>query len=188
MYEATVSGATDAMRQTVNTATALYQRDGNEPVSVTDVAKGLKIHKTTALRRVRAALRAGWLVNAEQRKGYPAKLQPGEPLPERAGLPNPEELEGFTTVSDSCTEGATRHEDDIADESGRGCTVAPVTGGDESPGELARLAAWGCRTCHAFEETADYLICEYGGDVLDLSNPEQMQCPKVDPGQPAPAQ
>ncbi len=37
-------------------------------------------------------LKAGWLVNTEDRERRPAKLLPGDPLPPEAGLPEPQEL------------------------------------------------------------------------------------------------
>lgn len=62
MYEATVTGATDEVRAVVTSAISLYSERGKEPVTVTDVAKYLHIHKSTASRRVRTALRGGWLI------------------------------------------------------------------------------------------------------------------------------
>ena len=42
---------------------------------------------------VNRALQGGWLVNRETRKGYPAKLALGAPLPEQvSALPAPERL------------------------------------------------------------------------------------------------
>jgi hypothetical protein len=43
-------------------------------------------------RSVRTATKHGWLINTESRKGYPADLAIGEPLPARTGLPSPDEL------------------------------------------------------------------------------------------------
>jgi hypothetical protein len=44
---------------------------------------------------VRTAIRGGWLVNEETGRGRPAKIHLGEPIPERAGLPTPTELEAL---------------------------------------------------------------------------------------------
>jgi len=49
---------------------------------VTELAEVLKVNKSTALHRVRRATNAGYLVNGESRKNYPAKIGLGEPLPE----------------------------------------------------------------------------------------------------------
>jgi hypothetical protein len=67
-------------------------------VQVTAVAKVLDIDKTSALRRVRVAIEDGYLINLEERKGRPARLTLGDPLPaERSVLPSPEQLtEGGT--------------------------------------------------------------------------------------------
>lgn len=43
-------------------------------------------------RSVRTATKHGWLINTETRKGYPADLAIGEPLPSRTGLPPPDEI------------------------------------------------------------------------------------------------
>jgi hypothetical protein len=52
-----------------------------ETISVTALAKRLGISKSSVHYRVHKALRGGWLTNNEQRKGHPAKLRLGEPLP-----------------------------------------------------------------------------------------------------------
>ena len=54
------------------------------------VARQLRIHKSNASRRVGAAIEGGWVVNLEKRRGYPADLVLGEPLPLGSGLPDPE--------------------------------------------------------------------------------------------------
>jgi energy-coupling factor transporter ATP-binding protein EcfA2 len=91
MYAASATGASAAMRETVE-AVARLSAGGAGPVSVTALAAELAISKNAASARVRAAIRAGWLVNSEQRKGFPAQLALGEALPEPAGLPPPEDL------------------------------------------------------------------------------------------------
>jgi hypothetical protein len=51
------------------------------------------LHRNTAWYRIRAALRLGLLVNAETRKGHPAKLKPGDAMPdEREALPTVQQL------------------------------------------------------------------------------------------------
>ena len=57
-----------------------------------------------ASRRVGAALRGGWLANAETRKGHPYQLSIGEPLPAESGLPAPETIIPNTLTPD--TDGA----------------------------------------------------------------------------------
>jgi hypothetical protein len=47
------------------------------------------------LRQVRVAIEDGYLADLEERKGRPARLTPGDPLPgERAVLPHPDMLAG----------------------------------------------------------------------------------------------
>lgn len=87
MYEGTVSGASEAVRSMVKAVEEL-QLEG--PVTVTAVAKRLGVSKMSASRRVKAAIRESWLVNTETRRGYPAELKIGEPLPDHIGLPAPE--------------------------------------------------------------------------------------------------
>lgn len=58
------------------------------------VAEHLHLDKSSASRRVNAAIKGGYLVNSEERKGRPACLELGEPLPEeREVLPSPVALQ-----------------------------------------------------------------------------------------------
>lgn len=87
-------GITDALRRTVRTVKMLAV-DGTKP-TVTQVARELKLDRSTVSRHVSKALDGGWLVNTEERKGRPAKLEVGDPLPEnKPALPTPDDL--FTT-------------------------------------------------------------------------------------------
>jgi hypothetical protein len=52
-----------------------------EEVSVTDIAKALKLDKSAASRRLADAVSHGYLVNHETRRGRPARISLGEPLP-----------------------------------------------------------------------------------------------------------
>ena len=88
--QATVS---PTIRETVR-AVAEIDAETGMPVTVTTLAERLGIDKSAALRRANVATRDGYLVNAEDKKGRPAKLTAGEPLPEeRAVLPHPADLE-----------------------------------------------------------------------------------------------
>jgi hypothetical protein len=69
------------VRETVG-AVARLQQESQNGVSVTDLAKALKLDKSAASRRVRAAQSDHYLVNLEEHKGKPARLEVGEPLPE----------------------------------------------------------------------------------------------------------
>jgi hypothetical protein len=59
-------------------------------VTLGQVAEHLKLDRSSASRRIAAAIKGGFLVNSEERKGRPACLELGEPLPgEREVLPSP---------------------------------------------------------------------------------------------------
>jgi hypothetical protein len=80
-------GITPAIRQTVE---AIKNR---KEISETDLAKRLKLARSTTHWRVRQAIRGGWLGNLETRRSYPARLIRGDPLPkQQSALPTPEEL------------------------------------------------------------------------------------------------
>lgn len=87
--QASVSKAT---RETVGAVAEIETATGL-PASVTKLAERLGIDKSAASRRVTVAIRDGYLVNSEDKKGRPAKLTAGEPLPaDVAVLPAPEDL------------------------------------------------------------------------------------------------
>jgi hypothetical protein len=97
IYKTSASGAGEKVRAVV-AAVAAHLADGYPHASVTEVARRLAIPKKSAARRVGTALKGGWLVNSEARKGYPFQLAVGEPLPSEGGLPTPGDL-GCVTVS-----------------------------------------------------------------------------------------
>ena len=83
----TSEGVTPAIREVVD---AIEER---EEVSLAELAKRLKLAKTTVNWRTQRAIRGGWLVNNETRKGQPARFARGTPLPEeKSVMPTPEEL------------------------------------------------------------------------------------------------
>jgi hypothetical protein len=90
MYEATLTGATAATRETVGVVIKLLS-EGATPTA-TVLAEKLEVNRGTVSRRINTAIRNGWIVNAENRKGYPWKLEVGEPMPEQEGLPTPDEI------------------------------------------------------------------------------------------------
>jgi hypothetical protein len=86
------------IRETVRTVEALLAQ-GRDEVKQTEIKKELKLDKSVVSRRVAAALDAGVLRNLEDRKGKPARLVLGDPLPEEIELlPRPERLHGCTVV------------------------------------------------------------------------------------------
>ena len=97
MYEGTATGASANVRKVVEAVAKLHE-EGKTPVSLTDVADRLGLHKGSVSRFVRVALRNGWLCNTQEKKGKgkgkPYQLIVGERLPESLGLPHPSLLEG----------------------------------------------------------------------------------------------
>jgi predicted DNA-binding transcriptional regulator len=88
---ATVS---DAIRETVEAVEGV----GKE-VSITTLAKLLNLDKSAVTHRVRKAIERGFLVNREEKKGLPARIQVLDPLPEAQEiLPDPARLEGCCSV------------------------------------------------------------------------------------------
>jgi hypothetical protein len=91
-----------AIRETVD-AVRLAHNPG-EGVTVLAVANQLGLDKSAASRRVRAARDLGYLKNLEERRGRPARLAIGEPLPDnRELMPRAEDLglvSGCTVAAD----------------------------------------------------------------------------------------
>ena len=69
-------GLTETLRETVEAVSDFGC------VSLTDLAERLGIAKSTASRRVKQAISGGWIINTEWRRGLPAQLECGEPLPD----------------------------------------------------------------------------------------------------------
>ncbi len=80
---ATVSGT---VRETVTAVAALTANGSPDCVSVSAVARELKLDTSAAYRRVQVAIAAGYLKNLEDKRGRPARLVVGEPLPEEQEL------------------------------------------------------------------------------------------------------
>jgi hypothetical protein len=87
--EGSVSKAT---RETV-LAVAELAKEAPDGVSVTKLAKKLRLDKSATSRRVGDAITRGFLRNEEERKGRPARLTIGDPVPDEiVVLPTPEDL------------------------------------------------------------------------------------------------
>src|SRR5262249_39365004 len=69
------------VRETVDAVHYLHETTLTE-VTVVALARYLNTDASSALRRARVAIHAGYLDNHESRRNRPAKLVPGEPLPE----------------------------------------------------------------------------------------------------------
>ena len=76
--EATVPAT---VRETVEKVAGMYSEE-SEAVTVAELARKLKLDKSATSRRVGSAVDRGYLKNLEDRKGRPARLVPGDPLPD----------------------------------------------------------------------------------------------------------
>ena len=93
--EATVP---QTVRETVGALGRLYAEE-SEPVTIAALAEELELDKSAAWRRARTAMDRGYLKNLEDRKGRPARLVPGDPLPDDIEiLPTSERLHGCTVA------------------------------------------------------------------------------------------
>jgi CHC2-type zinc finger protein len=87
---AVTAGLTRALRETVEAVRRIYQGD---PLTNQAIGDALGLSKDTTWHRVRRAITLGYLINDESRRGRPAQIRPGEPLPDdRPALPTAEEL------------------------------------------------------------------------------------------------
>ena len=73
------------VRETVAAMETLLA-DGQPEASLRQVAHALGLDKSAAARRIAAAVQLGYLRNLEDRKGRPARLTLGEPLPESVSI------------------------------------------------------------------------------------------------------
>ncbi len=94
--EATVPST---VRDTVGALRRLHAED-SEPTTIAALAEELELDKSAAWRRVRTAMDRGYVKNLEDRKGRPARLVPGDALPDDVEiLPAPERLQGCTVAA-----------------------------------------------------------------------------------------
>jgi hypothetical protein len=87
---AVTAGLTRAVRETVEAARRIYH---GEPLTNQAIGDALGLSKDTTWHRVRRAVTLGYLINDESRRGRPAQIRPGEPLPDdRPALPTVAQL------------------------------------------------------------------------------------------------
>jgi hypothetical protein len=90
----TVRETVEAVRECLAAGGSGKTADGAPAVSLTALAKNLKLDKNSVHHRVKKATAAGHLANLETRKGKPAQIVLADPLPEEGEiLPLPEALE-----------------------------------------------------------------------------------------------
>ena len=102
VYELVIDLIAQGVQATVSTSireTVAAVKELDTPtdpgIGLAPIAKRLGIDRSAASRRVRVAVEEGYLVNLEQRNGRPARITPGDPLPEEgAVLPHPDALFG----------------------------------------------------------------------------------------------
>ncbi len=93
------AAVSSTVRETVEALSELHAIS-SEPVTVTALARRLKLDTSAASRRARTATDRGYLKNLEDKKGRPARLVPGDQLPEDIEvLPASERLHGCTVAS-----------------------------------------------------------------------------------------
>ena len=95
--DATVKSET---RETVAAVKTLLSPPEKEDASLADIEKVLKLDRSATSRRVTEARSRGYLVNNETRKGRPARIALGDPMPtEIEILPSPDRLADCCTVA-----------------------------------------------------------------------------------------
>lgn len=132
MYVDSTTGAGARVRQVVAKVAERRAQDKDKFVSVTQLSKELGAPKQSAARYVKVALRAGWLVNHEEGKRKPAKLDIGDTMPDEGGLPAPEALQltvSLSHLSQNAPEKVRQSESPILSADSDDClTVSPKTG------------------------------------------------------------
>ena len=84
------AGVSQAVRDTVGAVQRLY-KESEKPVTYAQLARELGLDRSSVSRRARVARSAGYLVNLEDSRRKPARLVPGDPLPEETPvLPSPD--------------------------------------------------------------------------------------------------
>jgi hypothetical protein len=88
--DAVSAGVEATMQKTVRRAVRmvkkLRKKSHFSAISFTDLAKALQIHKSSAKRHVDTAIELGYLKNEEEKRGAPARIVLGEPMPADIGI------------------------------------------------------------------------------------------------------
>jgi DNA polymerase I-like protein with 3'-5' exonuclease and polymerase domains len=93
IFAATGTGLTTAQREAVAAVAALCPSADALPVTTSQVAERLGISRQAAAKRLERPLELGYVTNGESRERWPAKLSPGDRLPEAsASIPTPRAL------------------------------------------------------------------------------------------------
>ena len=136
------------VRETIRAVQDLLAH-GLEDVKQADLKKALKLDKSVVSRRVAAALDAGLLRNLEERKGRPAKLVLGDPLPDEIELlPTPERLHGCTVDGGDNNTNPSPYSGNGAGHICEQCGGEPD--GTEHPHPIGDRLVWLHRECRRF--------------------------------------
>ena len=90
IYSASVTGLSEGVTNLVTKVEELRKENGDQRITYAVLERELGVDRSLIRRRVNAAVRNGWLINQETRKGYQADLIPGELMPEKSGLSHPD--------------------------------------------------------------------------------------------------
>ena len=130
-------------------AHGLEEEDDDNFVKQADLKKALKLDKSVVSRRVAAALDAGLLRNLEDRKGRPARLVLGDPLPDEIELlPTPERLHGCTVDGGDNNTNPSPYSGNGAGHICEQCGGEPD--GTEHPHPIGDRLVWLHRECRRF--------------------------------------
>jgi len=92
-------GLTPQITETVRKLCEVFEKTGN-CLTRKDLADALGLEPRTVGYRVQRAISLGHIVNQETRDRQPARLVPGEPLPEdKPALPTPDDLEAYVSAA-----------------------------------------------------------------------------------------
>jgi hypothetical protein len=115
------------VRETVEAVAGLIDK-GMVEVRQTDLRSVLKLDRSVISRRVATALDGGFLKNLEDRKGRPARLVLGDPLPaDRKVLPQPSQLEERELLHDCAQNSPDREGDPPVQDQAREKSVERAT-------------------------------------------------------------
>jgi hypothetical protein len=92
IYESSVTGVSEGVTNLVTKVGELREADKDLRITFSVLERELKVDRSLIRRRTNMAVRNGWIINRETRKGYQADLIPGEPIPEKRGLPDPDRV------------------------------------------------------------------------------------------------
>ena len=124
--EALDVAVSDSVRDVVDVVQRLTS--SGEPCSVAQVGRVLKVDASTASRRVKTAVAAGYLLNRETKPGRPAQLVVGDPLPNET-----EVLPPVATLAEVMQRGGHGLSSTATGTTGNPCTDAAIAVHSASP-------------------------------------------------------